>query len=751
MRIPKLLLAVIIIVLAYLVLKIPSGHYLIPSSVIRIYMFFIIVGVLLALTFNEESAQEMAAPIKSLLGDENKKALRWVVFIIIPVFFGYLTYNKVKPSFEAPIELRTVHPAPPSSVKIFNKSFNLLTLESPLRKDTENFAQNVREGGEIYFQNCFYCHGDKLDGKGHYAHGFNPLPANFQDVGTIAQLQESYVFWRISTGGPGLPKEATPWLSAMPIWQHLLSEEELWKAILFIYDYTGHVPRVMKEEKEARIPERSPERSIDEGGLVAVAYAQEKGAPAGPQQTYEKRCAWCHGWEGAGDGPATDFLNPRPRDFTSGIYKYKTSPYDSFFPRDEDLLRTIKDGLPGTSMPAWGDMLSEKEMRDLVTYIKAFAGMEGEKVDKKVEVGKQVSSSEESINKGKELFQDRCSECHGEVGRGNTTKSLKTDWGDKIWPRNLTKPWTYRWGSDAEAIYTRISTGIPGTPMPSFADPENQKKLTEEERWHVVNYVKSIQEGAKEAEAVVKAIKIEGEVPADPMDPNWDTAEATTFPLVPQIIAHERFFTPTIEDISVRAVYNDKEVAFLLEWEDRTKSIPGDPKAAEIAEMEPFEDSVAVQLPVEIPEGMEKPYFGHGDGSHPVNIWKWNSGTTSEPEKLTLMDMKGIGKVEFREGDNPVAGKGAYDKGRWRVVMKRSLQTGDKEKDLQFEEGKFIPIAFATWDGSNEETGSKHELTTWYWVFLKPPSGGDVVAKPIIVMLLVFGGELLLARSVRKK
>src|SRR3972149_4712555 len=377
MRIRKLLLAVIIITLAYFVLKIPSGHNMIPSSVIRIYMFFITVGVLLVMTFSEESAQALAAPIVSLLGDPGKKVLRSIVFIIVPLFFGYLTYNNVKPSLEAPVELRTVHPAPPSSVKMFNKSFNLLTLESSVRKDTANLAQNVREGGGLYFKNCFYCHGDKLDWRGHYAHGFNPLPANFQDIGTIAQLQESYVFWRAATGGPGLPKEATPWLSAMPIWQNFLTEEELWKVLLFMYDYTGHVPRVMKEEgKEARAP--AGKRA--DIGFMAVAYAEEKGGAAGPKQVYEKRCAWCHGWEGAGDAPAAEFLNPRRRDFPSGVYKYKTSPFDQPVPSDEDVLRTIKEGLPGTSMPGWTDLLTENDMKGLVTYIKTFAGIEAEKV-----------------------------------------------------------------------------------------------------------------------------------------------------------------------------------------------------------------------------------------------------------------------------------------------------------------------------------------------------------------------------------
>src|SRR3989337_4399628 len=118
MRIPKLLLAVIIIALAYFGLKIPSGPNLIHSSVIRIYMFFITVGVLLVMTFSEESARALAAPIVSLLGDPGKKTLRSVVFFIVPLFFGILQYNNVKPSFDAPVELRPVHPAPPSSVKM---------------------------------------------------------------------------------------------------------------------------------------------------------------------------------------------------------------------------------------------------------------------------------------------------------------------------------------------------------------------------------------------------------------------------------------------------------------------------------------------------------------------------------------------------------------------------------------------------------------------------------------------------------
>jgi len=252
MKIPRLLLAVIIIVVVYLFLKawILMGQP-IPSSLIKMYMFFVVIVVFLALSFTEEGAEELIAPIKSLLEDPGKRTLRNIIFVILPILAGFITYQQIKPGFEAPVELRTIHPAPPSTINVFGKTYDLLTLENPLRKlekeDPERFKVLVKEGGEIYFKNCFYCHGDKLDGKGHYAHGFNPLPANFMDVGTIAQLQESYLFWRIATGGPGLAKEAAPWISSMPVWENFLKEEEIWKVILFLYDYTGYVPRAWEK------------------------------------------------------------------------------------------------------------------------------------------------------------------------------------------------------------------------------------------------------------------------------------------------------------------------------------------------------------------------------------------------------------------------------------------------------------------------------------------------------------------------
>ena len=250
MKLPKLLQAVLVVVGVYIGFKLVFSvglHQPIPSSLLTMYMFFVVVATLLVTTATEESAREMAAPIRALVEDPSKKTIRNIVFVLVPLLAGWMTYSKLVPRFEAPVELRTIHPAPPSSLKAYGKSFDMMKLENPFRKfqkeDPEKFMVLVKEGGDVYYKNCHYCHGDKLDGQGQYAQGFNPLPLNFQDVGTIAQLQESYLFWRIATGGPGLPKEATPWLSAMPVWKDFLTEDEIWKVILFLYDYTGQAPR----------------------------------------------------------------------------------------------------------------------------------------------------------------------------------------------------------------------------------------------------------------------------------------------------------------------------------------------------------------------------------------------------------------------------------------------------------------------------------------------------------------------------
>jgi hypothetical protein len=69
----------------------------------------------------------------------------------------------------------------------------------------------------------------------------------FTGSGTIAQLTESFVFWRVAKGGPGLPREGTPWNSAMPAWEDILTANEIWSVIVFLYEQTGVTPRTWEE------------------------------------------------------------------------------------------------------------------------------------------------------------------------------------------------------------------------------------------------------------------------------------------------------------------------------------------------------------------------------------------------------------------------------------------------------------------------------------------------------------------------
>jgi mono/diheme cytochrome c family protein len=98
-------------------------------------------------------------------------------------------------------------------------------------------------GKGFYFAYCMPCHGPKFNGNGPASDGFNPPPANFVDPGTIAQLQESYLFWRIKKGGVGLNVEGHPWKSAMPRWEVELSDDMIWKIIMAEYAGSGHKPR----------------------------------------------------------------------------------------------------------------------------------------------------------------------------------------------------------------------------------------------------------------------------------------------------------------------------------------------------------------------------------------------------------------------------------------------------------------------------------------------------------------------------
>ncbi len=234
--------AVIILVVAAVLLRYgirPAA----PWSVFTLYMAIVFLGVLIFVSSDADSWRGFIRPMRAVLVDPDKRYVRHALVIAIPLLLGYYAYTQAAAKPQAPPELRAVHPAPPDTIDFRGKSFSISGADNPLRKDQAAYARHVAAGAAIYVRNCVYCHGDNLDGQGHFAPGFNPPPANFQDPGTIAMLQEAYLFWRIAKGGPGLPRESTPWNSVMPAWDDRLTEEQIWQVIMFLYEFTGQQPR----------------------------------------------------------------------------------------------------------------------------------------------------------------------------------------------------------------------------------------------------------------------------------------------------------------------------------------------------------------------------------------------------------------------------------------------------------------------------------------------------------------------------
>jgi DMSO reductase family type II enzyme heme b subunit len=712
-----------------------------PWSVVRLYMTITIFAVLVYVSSNSDSWEAFLLPIRSTLADESKRQVRLALMILLPLLVGYYTYSTTAAEQGAPPELRAVHPAPPASMSFRGKTIDVQGLENPLRKDPANFKKHVAEGAVIYIKNCVYCHGDNLDGNGHFANAFNPRPANFTDPGTIAMLQEGYLFWRIAKGGPGLPKESAPWNSVMPAWEDRLSEEDIWKVVLYLYDETGYQPR--RWETQASLLS-TPLMRDDHGdrrrrGIwgPAQAEAQQAGDAASGKAIYEKKCSLCHGSDGKGDGPGAATLDPKPRDFTRGMYKIRTTASGQS-PTDTDLFRIITEGMIGTSMPAW-KVLPEKDRWDLVAYLKTFAPDKFKEAPKAADLPKEVSTSKESLARGKEMFEAiECNKCHGSAGRGDgpSAPDLKDDWGNPIRPANLTKPWTFRGGGSIKDIASRLVTGLMGTPMPSFIDSVEKP----EDIWHVANYVKSLGPDKPNFATILPVRPVQGEIPDDPAAAFWAEQAPSNFPLAGQVTVDPRNFAPSVDMISVRAVYSDSEIAFHLSWDDPTASKTNPAGKT-------FADQVALQFPAKLSEETDRPYLLMGDGGNPVYLLRWNSDTGVEEASAN-----GLGAVTpLKKEEAQAKGRAEYNNGRYRLVMKRPRVAPAQAGAPPFSVGTFIPVAFFAWDGSHGEDGSKFSMSSWYFLRLEPPPSRTRWVFPPLVVVAAFGLEIWGLRRFRRR
>ncbi|PIQ99788.1 MAG: nitrite oxidoreductase, gamma subunit (modular protein) [Nitrospinae bacterium CG11_big_fil_rev_8_21_14_0_20_45_15] len=456
---------------------------------------------------------------------------------------------------------------------------------------------------------------------------------------------------------------------------------------------------------------------------------------------YKHMCIYCHGADGNGGGKAVDYLYPWPRDFRTGIYKRRSTPSGSL-PLDSDIYNTIAEGISGTGMPAWKDSLTSEEIWGVVQYIKGFSDrFLNDKPALAVQVDPIPQATPESIALGEKIYREtQCSKCHGSdlKGRGELAYDLFDIWDHKVFVYDLTNPNAYKYGFDQKDIYLTLTAGLDGTPMKAYTH------LTDEERWNLTHYVHSQIQGDKFEpagfEISMNVTTVEGEIDFDPENPIWEKIPAHAVHTLPLSARNN-----PVNRIKVQTAVNDEAIAFRLQWSD-----PNPDRSS--TRHEDFKDAVAIEFAlgdaVLHKHGHSEPFFGMGNRAKVVNIWQWRADWQTEIETKKKLEYAtdGIdldvmifgGEVNPVDSLNPfrdvpveemnaegfgtltpqpqtkqnILGKGVWKDGIWTVVFYRTLETLNKW-DIVFQNERPVLIAFAIWDGSNQDRNGRKVISMW--------------------------------------
>ncbi len=556
---------------------------------------------------------------------------------------------------------------------------------------------------------------------------------------------------------------------------------------------------------------------VEAADAIPEGFKKQELAPLPPadmieagKRVYFTKCVWCHGVDGAGDGPGADRLWPRPRNFNQGTFKIRHTAsgelplfnYKEQAQGKNDLFETVTHGLPGSAMPSWEGILTEEQRLQVLSFVATQLVKDRKFDDAKTETQtvlqlgdlKPKPATDESRKRGSELIvEKKCIECHGVDGRGDGNAfNLKDDWGFSIQPANWHKCWNFR-GSrqdpyNVKNIFRTFSTGVSGTPMPSFAD-----NTTVDERWDIANFVNSLCERDKEGNPleidpltdkpkinfVVRSGFVEGAIAADPNDEMWVKRERRIVALGGQITHKPRNFVTRIDDIWVKSLYNDDKIVYMFQWDDRTKSVaeaklPWDPtevnlEAHGVTEQAPktgeegsiaahqnnysvYNDAIAMQFPIkwqELPPPA-KPRYLWGDNKYPVDIIKWDADGKLRSLKGTGWDQDFEERDDFEEKIKVL--KSEWKDGRWTVMIERPRKD-DYEEYAYFEAGKYIPTVFFAWDGHNGDAGRKMSVSAFYYTIMEPPIPRETYIYPVIIGagVVLLEGWVLARRANKRK
>lgn len=592
-------------------------------------------------------------------------------------------------------------------------------------------ARGVRAGGLLLL----------LGGAG-WLHAFLP--------GLVA-----FLFRRRATGAPSPDADAP-----LPAATRNARPALAWAlgATVVAWGIAGYLPDANARRFRAETSDRSVAMSGDGPSCwIRPALGFKDDTLARGRNLYGEHCATCHGATGAGDGSAAVYLYPKPRNFTAGQFKLRSTA--SGMPTDEDLYGVLTAGMPGSSMPAFSH-LSEQSRRDLVAYVKRLSQAEedGRLVNwfKETPPGSSLPTphkpefTPELAAAGKRVYQAQdCKRCHGPEGLGDGPEAgtLKDAWGGTLRPRSFVRD-PFIGGDSAEAIFLRTATGIGGTPMTAYPD----SKISPADRWALAAYIRSLREqagtlgeGATSVSVGPVARRIQGNLPSSSSDPAWDAVAGAVITIGPIW----RTSDPT-RHVTLRAAHDGKDLAVRLEWANPAPAAGG-------GRVQDFVDRAALQFSLHAKPG----FLGMGDPFRPVNLWQWSSRRRVEgedpralmaavypqkkadiyPDRRELVysammagnlvateaanavedaNAQGPGTLVLQaKSDQNVSGDSAWANGQWRVAFRRSLAPQGRA-DVDLTPGRRVPMALAVWDGRNRDRNGQKNVSGWLFLTIEP-------------------------------
>lgn len=450
---------------------------------------------------------------------------------------------------------------------------------------------------------------------------------------------------------------------------------------------------------------------------------------------YARFCVHCHGEKGRGNGPASEYLRPAPRDLSMGVFKFRSTRPNTL-PVDEDLIKTIRHGVPGTAMPVWQDILNDEAIHAIVQYIKSFSDrFHRETPDQQMKIGLEPPFDSLSVATGQKLYsQLRCGKCHGAEGEksGPLKNRLNDLWGHTSYVYDLRNPALYKAGVSGNDIYRTLVTGIDGTPMSAY------DYLGEDETWHLTHYLQSLfddSSGPREHGPYYGKLisyRTQGNIEVRPDHSYWKDVVASKIQL---LSLRNRKQGPRW--VRVQSIHNDHQIAFRLQWND---PVPDGTRTAPVE----YLDAAALQFFLGPGALMDAPFFGMGEHDKRVNLWHWKAdihqkivakrrGNVTDPiipdewsqSKTTLfldsfrdspveeLNSSGFGSLSVQALENQdVSGKGVWENGLWSLVFVRDRMTsGPGDVDLQNPER--VLMALAIWDGANQDKNAGKLVSLW--------------------------------------